>query len=769
VTNESKPALPPNPFRRQPVKDRARLAGRARELERMEYYLRLTRAGQSPHIALIGTRGVGKTSLLNAGESIATSLGLLPVRVDLNESLVQSQGAFWHELYTSLILAACKAGCWDGVSGPIYASLFKMLHTAEPVDVARAVLQLPVIFSAHHGTLDGVACSEALICHDLGSIQEELRRNGRCGIAILIDEADCLGLNRPLLQILRNVFQRVDGASLVLAGTEEVFPLLSQIFSPIPRQFHRIEVVPFVSVFDTLAVTQAPELEPFGGIAPEWDTVGELHAISGGDPSELQLYCHHMYALVEEGLVTRMALHPEVFHRVLHEYRAMQSSHTVDVIRAIERLPDRLLFESRWLQRQGVLCSENVKLRLIARALQDGTIDSGHGDIEQEVRAAYSELYNIGIISFEDRIRLKGEPLTTGFWKSFVKSSKQKPWQWRSGSFLEELLDTIVGHMSHEFGGDGLGGEGIVQGRLDDGAMSRVRALVEGGGAFDRGMLKDLMAFTHDLVTAARMRYRRSIRFELKVSAAGGEITELYYYYSNRDPSEAIESLRRWIDKRLPWLGHHGVSLDISRISSWNVPRASEVKVHENVTTHLLDLAIDMERVFDEMWTMPSGQQLYREGNYRGAADAFREVLAKEYDAVIESNLAYCLMLLGDIPEAGRHLDNAIGHSKNPIIGNNVGVVAAISGDILRARTVLADALEWFDLLPSEAKQNRPLCMAILQPDCKGFESRDEVPTDVAILVNLVVLGQRTREDGIRELSVRYPTQVDQWRGWFPP
>ena len=77
--------LPANPYSRQPIKDKQQLAGRASELKTIEYYLKLTAAGQSPHLALLGSRGVGKTSLLNGAQGLALDLKLLPIRLDMNE------------------------------------------------------------------------------------------------------------------------------------------------------------------------------------------------------------------------------------------------------------------------------------------------------------------------------------------------------------------------------------------------------------------------------------------------------------------------------------------------------------------------------------------------------------------------------------------------------------------------------------------------------------------------------------------------------------
>ena len=88
----TKSKLPPNPYKRSPVKKMENLAGRSRELKTIKYYLNLTASGQSPHLALIGQRGIGKTSLLNGAESIAKDLKLLPVRIDMNELKAKSPG-----------------------------------------------------------------------------------------------------------------------------------------------------------------------------------------------------------------------------------------------------------------------------------------------------------------------------------------------------------------------------------------------------------------------------------------------------------------------------------------------------------------------------------------------------------------------------------------------------------------------------------------------------------------------------------------------------
>ena len=350
MNQATKPKLPPNPYKRSPIKKLEDLAGRARERKTIRYYLSLTASGENPHLALIGQRGVGKTSLLNGAECIAKDLKLLPVRLDMNELKAKSLGRFWHDLYQTLALTMAKAGCWGGVQGTIYAELLRMIYARQPGSLEKAVMQIPYVFSCHQGSIDSFECPDALVVNDFEACLTELQSKGFTGIALLIDEADCLGKNVPLLQMFRNIFQVVEHCSLILAGTEAVFPALSEVFSPIPRQFHRVDVKPFARWSDTMELVLHPiPKDLFDAVAPEPDVLRELHELCGGAPDEVQLYCHHMYRSVEDGSSARMALSPQVFREVLREYRSNTPSNVDAVLNAIERLPDKLLFESKWL------------------------------------------------------------------------------------------------------------------------------------------------------------------------------------------------------------------------------------------------------------------------------------------------------------------------------------------------------------------------------------------------------------------------------------
>jgi hypothetical protein len=304
-----------------------------------------------------------------------------------------------------------------------------MIHSRQPGDLEKAVMQLPYVFSCHQGGIDSFDCPDTLVIEDFKSCIVELKSKGLAGIAILIDEADCLGKNVPLLQMFRNIFQVVEHCSLLLAGTEAVFPILSEVFSPIPRQFHRIDVRPFAGWPETMDLVLRPIPKEFHDtLAPSGRVVRELHELCSGAPDEVQLYCHHMYRSVEDGSAKRMALSPHVFREVLHEYRSNSSANVDSVLAAIERLPDKLLFESEWLSRRNLTLEDNIGICVLAEELGRDTAlsDEEKSKIITELSDGYKLLFDAGIIEINNCIQLAGRPLSAGFWKSFVEVERGK-------------------------------------------------------------------------------------------------------------------------------------------------------------------------------------------------------------------------------------------------------------------------------------------------------------------------------------------------------
>jgi hypothetical protein len=737
--------LPPNPYKRSPIKKLEDLAGRARERKAIRYYLSLTASGDSPHLALIGQRGVGKTSLLNGAESIARELKLLPVRLDMNELKAKSPGRFWHDLYQTLALSMVKAGCWGGEHGTIYAELLRMIHSKQPGSLEKAVMQIPYVFSCYQGSIDDFECPDALVVNDFNACLTELQSKGFSGIALLIDEADCLGKNVPLLQMFRNIFQIVENCSLVLAGTEAVFPALSEVFSPIPRQFHRVDVKPFAQWFDTMDLVLRPlPRDLIDVISPTRDVLRELHELCGGAPDETQLYCHHMYRGVEDGSSPRMSLSPQVFREVLREYRANTPANVDAVLNAIERLPDKLLFQSKWLSRRALTLDENIRVSILIRELKrDKVLSAGEkSKVVSELTDGYRKLFEVGITEIDNCIRLAGAPLTAGFWKSFVEVEKRKRWSWDDDSFSEQLQHPItvaigrscgaVAHIETQFGND------AKQGLFNLRAGKPVNDVDESMGEM---IVSALIANETKALNAADV----SFHWE---SPAGRQSTQIRFF---EPPGAELrqEDIEKWLHDYQALLDRNEISCTRTGFARWKLPTANELHRLGFISGDFIP------RVFGPTQREQAVEK-FEKGDVQGCAEVFATMLKDKEDHAIRNNLGFCQILSGDVANGLQNVSKAIEGEYEPLYELNKGVATFLLGDSETAKQSLRNALK--KLHAPESKYSSDAAYVLLvDPAEKKTGAHPDLPVDAAILINLFRMGGLTRDELEADLMQYYP------------
>ena len=282
-----------------PIKDPKRFAGREKELKEIRYYLELS-TSESPkyfHIALVGPRSVGKTSLLNMIEYMANELGLLAVKVPLNAEIVKNDVLFFKEIFDGILTKGAERGMYGGLSGKIYRAFRKA------IDTLKIEAEMPLLFgTAYIGfkkeNITGVA--QNILIHDLKKIHSEAKEKGIPTIVLLFDECDLLSQNETLLQKIRNIFMEIEGYILIFSGTEKMFPAISEVFSPIPRFFKRINVENFKEFKETEECLLKPlndaEKEAF-----DRTCIADIHRITNGSPYEINLIAHYMYRRWREG------------------------------------------------------------------------------------------------------------------------------------------------------------------------------------------------------------------------------------------------------------------------------------------------------------------------------------------------------------------------------------------------------------------------------------------------------------------------------------
>jgi glycosyltransferase involved in cell wall biosynthesis len=164
-----------------------------------------------------------------------------------------------------------------------------------------------------------------------------VRRLGR-PIALLIDEAQLVANDGRALSVLRFLATRVDGLILVLAGTSGLINRIRDVHSPILRQFREIEVRAFIEWEDVQTCVQRPLYTAgiFGGVPGS--LISSLRQLTDGNPYEIQLYCHEMFARWQQGISDGMKLTPEVLEGIRSRMESGRNVLDRPLIRAVRAM-----------------------------------------------------------------------------------------------------------------------------------------------------------------------------------------------------------------------------------------------------------------------------------------------------------------------------------------------------------------------------------------------------------------------------------------------
>jgi len=305
-----------------PVRDPKLFAGRQEELKEIDYYLELSRskAPKYTHLALIGERASGKTSLLNMIEYKANEKGFLSVKIPLNKETSTSDVLFFKEVFDGIMTKGIEMGMYGGIEGKTYR-LFRRL-----IDNLDIKVKIPLYFGTAYIGLKKkehkAGIPQHVLIHDLEELSKEAKKRGIATIVLLFDECDLLAQNETLLQKIRNAFMEVEGYILAFSGTERMFPALSDVFSPIPRFFKRIDVENF-DFKETEDCILKPLTDEESKILNR-GSIGEIHWLTGGLPYEVNLIAHYMYRRYKETESPTIGLSVEVLDDVLNELERLR-------------------------------------------------------------------------------------------------------------------------------------------------------------------------------------------------------------------------------------------------------------------------------------------------------------------------------------------------------------------------------------------------------------------------------------------------------------
>jgi hypothetical protein len=492
-------------------------------------------------------------------------------------------------------------------------------------------------------------------------------------------------------------------------------------------------------------------------ILPSLESVQALHDLCGGDPSELQLYCHHMYKLVESNLTEKMNLAPQVFREVVREFRAFASADLSSVLTQIEQLPDKLLFGSPWLRRQRVTLAENTECVVLAAELADGRqlTEAESAKITDEIRDAYATLHRHGITRHPDRLELVGDTFTAGFWKSFVEAEKNNRWSWGEATMAEEIPLQVV--LALTAGTNSTMPFPIIE---DSDGVESLHALRRGERPVKiglSGMVELILAWSG---------------IDKDNPDAGGDATLTVMYVGKKQrwrvfhattvtPEVTLERLGSWLTTREKVLERHGIRVTVEGSRSWAPPNTAEMQRLAFISS--VDLGAE-----EFGRSLPTeALATFSAGDIAGALELFSWMIEHRPTEPVLNNIAYCQMLLGNYQEAQKQFAKMSFRRSDPswpIWQHNRALLTFLTGDKKEAQLMLRQALDWTRETRSDFDPRDVFCMLLLQPGGTGVVSRDKLPIDAAILLNMLVLNALSAEEATAELAKRYP---DEYRAWL--
>lgn len=286
------------------IRSREKFCDREHELDEIEYYLDQA-TEQRPsfyNIGITGPEGVGKSSLCNIIEARCADKNILPVRIDLNNEIVDNG----EELFKYILEIGSEKQ--EETKGALIEKTLSQY--IDKLELNFKFLKIYLDDGENNSQI-----SSRMIRNDLKELYEYIRRPAIC---VILDDAHILSQNELVLQRLRNIFSNIEGYILLLSGPEDMFEQISDTFDPLARHFTSVNISNFNQPAETreCLVKPLPD-EERDRISAE--TANEVHKITGGSPYEINLVGHYMYRICQREGTSNLELTNDVLETVIKQ------------------------------------------------------------------------------------------------------------------------------------------------------------------------------------------------------------------------------------------------------------------------------------------------------------------------------------------------------------------------------------------------------------------------------------------------------------------
>lgn|SRR3989338_7082981 len=220
-----------NPFTPGHTVDPQFFAGRKKEIEKFKMFLKNTYQGNPMNMAILGERGIGKSSLLRTCESLARTERCIVVRVDLDAAI-----STINDLVITILQEIKQEG---GAYSKIFKASEKAKRFFDTYNISAGIMGVSLSLDRHKQTFSHEARLE---------LKKVWKIVKECvpAIVIMLDEAEQLEHIEGSLQFLRNTFSRIAEEKmnfmLLLSGKLSLFRKIKEIHSPLARFFNPISL-----------------------------------------------------------------------------------------------------------------------------------------------------------------------------------------------------------------------------------------------------------------------------------------------------------------------------------------------------------------------------------------------------------------------------------------------------------------------------------------------------------------------------------------------
>lgn len=236
-----------NPFHYMgPVPNKEFFFDREKELDTAIVVIKQVLKGSVGGVLVQGGRGSGKTSFLEELQRRLDDEKIANTYIPLDSEMVKegSEIILFNTIIQELIKSCHRAKIIEQGTYAKFLSFLRRIGKIEGIEVEFPGFNLIVNREAAKTQFSYIVLRDGLKDF-LKLIEKEGKKGISLGAVLLLDEGDALTLNKKLLYIIRNAFQKVRKIGLVIAGSTKLSEEVGIVFSPVPRFFRKIELGPF--------------------------------------------------------------------------------------------------------------------------------------------------------------------------------------------------------------------------------------------------------------------------------------------------------------------------------------------------------------------------------------------------------------------------------------------------------------------------------------------------------------------------------------------